>query len=227
MRDDHLAALVATALAGSFLPVLFRSMRGRGRKVARLALAGLLSACVAAYLAAEARAGQLSVWDFLPLHLCDLAIFVAVFALVTRKQLACEVLWYWALAGTTLAMITPDVSGGFPDSRWLAYFGLHGLVVVSAVTLTFGCGMRPRRGSSLRVFVLTLGYAALVAAVNALTGSNYLYLARKPAEPTLLDWFGPWPIYIAVAAGIALVLFVLLELPFRRLGSASPAPSAG
>ena len=163
----------------------------------------------------EAVLGRLSIWDFLPLHLCDLAIFVAAGALITRHPLAYEVLWYWALGGTTLAMILPNVAGGFPDWRWVAYFALHGLVVVSALTLTFGHGFFPRPGSSRRVFLLTVGYAALVGAVNRLTGSNFLYLSRKPDEPTLLDWLGPWPVYVGVAALLALVIFTLLELPFR------------
>lgn len=154
---------------------------------------------------------------------------MAAAALVTRQALAYEVLWYWALAGTTLAMITPDVAGSFPDPRWIAYFTLHGLVVVSALILTFGCGMRPRRGSSIRVFLLTLAYAAIVAVVNAVTGSNFLYLSRKPAEPTLLDWFGPWPVYIAVAGAVGFALFRLLEIPFRiACGTeARPAETSG
>jgi hypothetical integral membrane protein (TIGR02206 family) len=219
---DHAAALVVTALAVAGLPLLVRRLDERRERMVRIGLAALLLASVLAYLVAETRAGRLSVWDFLPLHLCDLAIFVAAGALLTLNPLAYEVLWYWALAGTTLAIVTPDVAGGFPDWRWVAYFGLHGLVVVSAMTLTFGCGMRPRRGSSRRVFLMTVAYAALVGAVNLLTGSNFLYLSRKPAEPTLLDWLGPWPVYVGMTAMIALGLFSLLELPFRNSLRASP-----
>ncbi len=188
----------------------------------RLGLAALLLALVALYLAAEWTTGRLSLLDLLPLHLCDLAIFVAVWALLTRHPLAYEILWYWAMAGTTLAMLTPDVAGRFPDWRWIAYFSLHGLVVVSALTLTFGYGLRPRRGSSARIFILTIGYAIVVGGVNALTGSNFLYLSRKPAEPTLLDAFGPWPFYVVVSAAVALGLFTLLELLFRRTWAGKP-----
>jgi hypothetical integral membrane protein (TIGR02206 family) len=216
MATDHLLVVAGTALAAVLVPLLVRRHgRATGHAV-RWTLAALLLAGVTAYLALAARSGDIGLLDFLPFHLCDLAIFVAVFALVTRSRLACEVLYYWALAGTTLAILTPDVSGSFPDWRWVAYFATHALVVISATTLVFGMDRTPRRGSAWRVFLITLGYAAVVGVVDAATGANFLYLARKPAGATLLDWFGPWPVYIGVAAGIAWVLFTLLEAPFRR-----------
>jgi hypothetical integral membrane protein (TIGR02206 family) len=213
----HVLVVAGTAVAAIAVPAVVRHSptHSSGRR-ARWTLAGLLLAGVTAYLALAASSGEIGPLDFLPLHLCDLAIFVAVFALLTRSRLVSEVLYYWALAGTTLAILTPDVSGSFPDWRWIAYFTTHGLVVVSATTLVFGVELTPRPGSAWRVFLITLGYAAVVGVVNAATGANFLYLARKPAGPTLLDWFGPWPVYIGVAAVVAWALFTLLEAPFRR-----------
>lgn len=217
MARDHLLAVAVIALAAILLPVFLRrrSEPAAGREV-RMVLAALLVASVTGYLGLAAASGEIGPLDFLPFHLCDLAIFVAILGLLTLDARAVEVLYYWALAGTTLAILTPDVTGSFPDWRWIAYFATHGLVVVSATAVVFGLGRTPRPGSSRRVFLWTLAYAALVAVVNAATGANFLYLARKPVQPTLLDWFGPWPVYIAVAAGVALALFSLLEIPFRR-----------
>ena len=217
MDSSHLLVAAGTAVAAIVVPaVVRRRPPGTSARVVRWTLAALLLAGVTAYLALAASTGEIGPLDFLPLHLCDLAIFVAVFALVRPSALASEVLYFWALAGTTLAILTPDVSGSFPDWRWIAYFTTHGLVVVSATTLVFGVERTPRPGSAWRVFLITLGYAAVVGGVDAATGANFLYLARKPATPTLLDWFGPWPVYIGVAAAVAWVLFTLLEFPFRR-----------
>lgn len=214
MSAERAIALGATALAATLLALLVRRRPCAAAPV-RAALVALLVGGVAAYLTAEGLVARLTWWDFAPLELCDFAIFVAAFALITRHRLAAELVWCWALSGTVLAMVLPDVSTAFPDWRWIAYYGMHGTVVVSAVVLVVGLGLHPRPGAPWRVFGWTAAYAALVLAVDVATGANFLYLRHKPAQPTLLDLFGPWPWYVVVAALVGLVLFHLLVLPFR------------
>jgi uncharacterized membrane protein YwaF len=57
--------------------------------------------------------------------------------------------------------------------------------------------------------------AALDGTLDWAFRSNYMYLRTKPGSTTLLDVLGPWPWYILAAEGVALVLFLLLYLPFR------------
>ncbi|MFP2927773.1 TIGR02206 family membrane protein, partial [Pyxidicoccus sp. 3LG] len=177
-----------------------------------------------AVLAFERRAG--TPWAYLaPLHLCDAAILLGVWALLTRHRLACELLYFWACAGTALALVTPDLSVGFPHPHFLSYFALHGAVVVAALLLVVGLGYGPRPGAVWRALLWTNVYAAAVGGVNVAFGTNFLYLCAKPLAPTPLDWFGPWPVYLLVAEGVALGLFTLLALPFRRRGVRAPPAS--
>jgi len=219
---DHLVVLALTLVAALAAMAFARRHReDRAGLALRLALALLMLAGVTGYVVTEALKGEVHPLEFLPLHLCDAAIFVGIFALLTRIPLACELLYFWALAGSTLAMLTPEVWYAFPDWRFVIFFLMHGLTVTAAVTLTFGFGCRPRPGAAWRAFGLTAAYAVVVGALNLLLGANFLYLRAKPVTPTLLDRFGPWPWYIAVAGGIGLALFHLLALPFRAR-AASP-----
>lgn len=221
MSGPNAAAILAIAAGAAGLAALVRARPAAGTAV-RLALATFLVAGALGYVIAEWRLGILSAWDFLPLHLCDFAIFVAAFALVARRPGAVELLWFWALTGTLLAVATPAVSGSFPDWRWLLYFAMHGGVIAAALVLVVGCGIRPRPGAAWRAFGWTLAYAAVVGVVDLLTGANFLWLRAKPPQPTLLDRLGPWPLYILAAGAIGLAGFHFLALPFRRPAATDP-----
>lgn len=225
---DHLGALAVTAvLVIGLVRLVRRDPEGRVATALRFGLAALLLAATAATMIGWARHGRLQWLDFLPLHLCDLLIFVAVYALVRRRALACELLYFWAGAGTALAMIGPDVGSGFPDPGFLSFFALHGLVVASAAVLVFGLGCRPRPGAAWRVFLVTNAYAAVVGLVDLALDANYLFLCHKPAAATLLDWLGPWPVYLVVADALALVLFLALDVPFRAGRRLAPSARGG
>ncbi len=75
-------------------------------------------------------------------------------------------------------------------------------------------GYRPVLPSLLRVAVAIHLYMPPVFGLNLLLGSNYLFINRKPAEPTLLDYLGPWPWYILGMEAVGLLTCLILYLPF-------------
>ena len=219
---EHLGTLAILAMAAWALVSLTRRRRegvGRAHAVLRLPLAALLVIGLGYALAHALPLRGLDWLDILPLELCDLAVLVAVWALLRGSPLACELLYFWGLTGTLIAMLTPDVDWGFPDSRCISFFALHGGVAVAAVVMAFGAGIRPRPGANLRVFWITNAYALLAGVIDIVTGRNYLYLRAKPSKSSILDVMGPWPWYILAADALAFVLFWLLMLPFRERGS--------
>jgi len=215
----HLVVLAVVAAAAAGLPWLLRR-RPALRAPVRASLAVILVGLTALYIVSLARMGPLSIWDVVPLHLCDFLILVALLALATLDRTACELLYFWGGTGTLLATLTPDLVPGWPDWRFVVYFGLHGAVVVAASCVAFGLERPPRPGAALRVFFLTNAYAAAVAVVDVVWGMNFLYLRGKPSVPTLLDGLGPWPLYLVIVEILALGLFLLLEAPLRLVSAA-------
>lgn len=223
---EHLAALALTALAAASSARLAAARpRGGFTRFLRYGLALALLSLDGFQIGMGIRGGWLTLERALPLQLCDLALFLAVYALLTLDRRAAELLYFWAGSASALAMVTPELRQGFPRWEFLVFFGLHGLVVVAGATLTFGIGLRPLPGSAGRAFAVTAAYAVVLLAVNAVLDTNFMYLARKPATPTLVDWLGPWPLYLLSGAVLAYLLFFLLALPFRaaRTGGSSKA----
>jgi len=150
----------------------------------------------------------------LPLHLCGIAVYLTAWTLVVRGPRVYEVAYFWGLAGATQALLTPDLSHGFPHPAFLLFFLGHGAIVVGIVYATLVFGLRPYPDSIPRVAAITLGYAAAIFAVNLWLGTNFLYLMAKPSQPSLLDWLGPWPWYLVPLVAVGLAFMLLWYLPF-------------
>ena len=156
-----------------------------------------------------------SVGASLPIQLCDVGGFVAAAALLWRQLLSVEVAYFWGLGGSLQAVLTPDLQDHhFPSFPYLQFYVTHDLVILAAIFLVIGLGLRPRPGAVRRIFLLTLAFAVVVGLIDLATGGNYMYL-QVPAPGSLLTLMGPWPWYIVTGAVLTLVVLAILDAPFR------------
>jgi hypothetical integral membrane protein (TIGR02206 family) len=207
-----LGAVVSVALCAGA-----RRFPGRWARNAGRGIAITLAADAVVFVGAPWLNGYWTVQSSLPLALCDVALVVAAVACWwPGLQLAIELTYFWGLAGTLQAVATPDLSAGFPHLEFFEYVVGHLGIVLAAMFLVVGLGRRPRRGSVPRVFAITAGYTAFVGGFDWLTGSNYMFLAAVPNHASLLSVLGPWPWYVVSAAGVAVVLLLILDAPFRH-----------
>jgi len=149
----------------------------------------------------------------LPLQLCDLALFAVAWALVSAQRSVAEVAYFWGLAGSLQAVLTPDLRELFPSYWWMKFFLGHCGVVLGAVYVAARGFVQPTAHSVWRVWLLTNGYAVVAGITNWLLGTNYGYLAHKPMHPSLLDHLGPWPYYIVGMEVVALASFYVYYAP--------------
>jgi hypothetical integral membrane protein (TIGR02206 family) len=150
----------------------------------------------------------------LPLDLCRINEFFCVYLLLARSYRMFEIAYFLAIAGSTSALLMPDLLHGFPDPRFVLFFLSHGLSVLAVLYAVFGFGFRPTLGSVGRVILFLGIYTAAIAIINLLLDSNYLFICRKPEGASILDFFGPWPIYVFALFAIAVVACFLCYLPF-------------
>ena len=217
---EHIGALLTTVAVAALVAA---GARSRGEAWAVEAARGLAIVILVGFACEHLTYVLRDRWTVevnLPLHLTDAVTLASVAALSRpRAGLLVELVYFWALSASLQAVLTPDLGESFPDPLFLTYFATHSGAIAGACLLVFGMDLRPRRGAAWRAFGATVAFAVLAAAGTLLTGGNYMFLRRKPDDGSLLDLMGPWPVYIAVAAGVGLAMFAALGALASRGGT--------
>jgi hypothetical integral membrane protein (TIGR02206 family) len=195
---------------------LFRKrFNARARILLRWSVAVFLVLNEMAWHIYIARAGTWSAREMLPLHICSVMVFASAILLVTRSYRVYEFQYFLGIAAAAQVLFTPDAGiYAFPDFRFFQTFLSHGMIIFTALYMTFVEGFRPTGRSLLKVAVGMNLYLLIVGLINVPLGGNYLFLMQKPPMPSLLDFLGPWPWYILGMEAVGAVMCILLYLPF-------------
>lgn len=211
---SHLAVLGVIIGTAAGLVAWARHGDGRTRRNIALGLAAALVLNKVAVFWTVFALEHKSWQDSLPMHMCDWSGIAAVVALIWRGQVAYEMAYFWGLAGTLQATITPDLQYEFPNIRFITFFGSHGGTLVAVALLTLGLGMRPLPKSLVRIILLSNVYLVAAGLADWLLNENYGYLRAKPLHASLLDHLGPWPWYILSLEAAAVISFLIYYSPF-------------
>ncbi|MFK7850235.1 MAG: TIGR02206 family membrane protein [Akkermansiaceae bacterium] len=156
--------------------------------------------------------------NMIPLHLCDLAAVIAGFALFTRKPILLTLTYFWGLAATTQALLTPAITIGPPQLPFIHFFWQHFAIVAAALYIPLVMKWRPDNPwwkSPIKVFGISIIYQGFAYLVNTILKTNFAFASRPPDNPSLIDHLGAWPLYLFAMQGLALAVFLLIALPFR------------
>ena len=151
----------------------------------------------------------------LPLYLCSLlGLIIPIFTYYKRNWMY-EILLFWIIAGTTQAIVTPDIPFGFPSFEFFRYWIVHLGLVVVILYATMVLKYRPTLKSVFKSILALQVYVIFMVIVNYVLDANYFYLNSKPESASILDYFGEWPLYIIVGQLILIPYFLLIYLPFH------------
>ncbi len=214
----HLAILAAVPVLAGVLAFVHRRFSAAARGV-RL---GLACAMVVNMVVFYRWSHPLSFPNDLPLELCDLSLFLAILSLFTLQPAFFDLAYFWALAGASMALLTPNLNEPFPSFSTVEFFVTHGLTVMSVLYLVWSGQARPREWSVVRAMIGINIVALIDGPIDYFFRTDYFFLRAKPADPSLLDYLGPWPWYILSTESVALILFLLIYLPVRRSREVKP-----
>lgn len=214
---EHICAISLTLI----LPIVLAWIARRSNRA-------LVGTTIARCLAAALLLNEVAVWgirleqvglagfarNHLPLHVCGIAVLATVTTLLWKSSRAYEIAYFWGLVGASNAVLTPGgLDAGFPEYRFFQYFIAHSGIVVGSLFATWGLGLRPTLAGLWRAFVALNLFAAGVALINLMLGSNYMYLSAPPANTLSPFFFAPWPWYIVFLEFVALAMFLALLAP--------------
>lgn len=158
----------------------------------------------------------------LPLQMCHLTSLIASAVLLTRNDTLRAILYFWAFALCTQALITPSLIEPPTSPVFWSFWFLHGFVMMTAIYDLAVNGFRPAWRDYRTACVAATAYVAVVLPINLALGANYGFVGiSKPLNPSIVDLLGPWPerlLIIVPLAALAMLLALLPWLAARALG---------
>jgi hypothetical integral membrane protein (TIGR02206 family) len=156
-----------------------------------------------------------SLRESLPLELSDLSVLLAIVMLFTRSVSLFQFLYFAGIGSSIQAMVTPDLGVySFPHFRFIEFFVSHGGVFLACIFMVVVERYKPTFFSLWMTFILVNLYGVCIFFINRMLDANYLYMMKKPANASLLDFLGPWPWYLLSVEAVIIVSFLLLYSPF-------------
>jgi hypothetical integral membrane protein (TIGR02206 family) len=208
----HLVALAVLLAAAPASVALVRRHPGRPATLLCRGLAILILAAWAGEYLADVVTHIWTVRYDLPLQLTDTISVTTALALWTRRQLLVELVFMWALSASLQATLTPDLAWNFPSVFYFTFFVYHEVAIVAGLVLVFGLRLYPRPGAWWKTFAATCLVAVCAGAADALIhGADYMFLAAKPTDGSLLSVLGPWPWYLVPTAAVAVAMLLVLQ----------------
>src|SRR5271165_2705666 len=132
LGPSHITAIALTLAAPLALAAVSRARETYERNI-RLGLAALLAVNWIGWMLLLYEKGWLNIGNEIPLNLCDWATVATFVALLKPTQKTYELAYFWALCGTSQALITPDCVYDFPDVQFTLFFVYHGGIIAAVV----------------------------------------------------------------------------------------------
>lgn len=210
--------LIVLALFLLLLIALFLNRRWfqpeRRERTARYMLAGILILCEVTLNIWYVHQSVYNIKNSLPLELCSISLYMCVLMLLLKSRGIFAIVYFTGIGGAAQALLTPVLYYNFPHVVFFEFFIAHIVIIASILYMVWVNGFRPTFKSIGAAMVFVNVLVVIIYPINMLTGGNYMFLARKPDTASLLDMLGPHPWYLLTLEVVAVVLFMLLYLPF-------------
>ncbi|MHC4976071.1 MAG: TMEM164-related integral membrane acyltransferase [Planctomycetota bacterium] len=152
----------------------------------------------------------------LPLHVCDLIVWVVPVALLTNLRWSHALLYYVGIGLSILGFATPVLREGHTSPYFWFFWISHTQIVASAVYLCAVQRYRPTWRDLLATMTIFLAYVAVILPVNIFFDLHYGYIGNHP-DPPYITKLGIWPYRLLAMTALMFCAFVVLWAPWALL----------
>jgi hypothetical integral membrane protein (TIGR02206 family) len=223
-------AVVGLTLIGILCVAGYRRRGTPAEGRMRLALAWMILLEQLAAYAYWALPGHFRIDKYLPFHPCRLVVWLAGVSLVWPLRPIRTLVYFWSLSVCCQPILTPEPFNGLRDpDYWLFWFSHLAIVCVGLYDVVVR-GYRPTSRDFGIVAIVSLSYAAIVAAIDLTFGWDYAFLGRGVyTNHNATDVLPPGPLrpFFLVAATAVVMAFLLLiwRVPPLKRRAALAEPS--
>ena len=157
--------------------------------------------------------------EHLPIAVCGWVAIFGSYMLIGKNQTLFDIIYFWLLAGSVFALITPAVITYTGPTRfryyqfWIEHIG--GFIAI--FYMIFVHGMRPTIKSAFKSYGALMIMCVIAYFANQIigNGANYLYMARPEAAPSILDILPPnFVLRTLIMISAITALYVVSYLPW-------------
>lgn len=213
-REHQLVWIIAIASCVLLVWIANRFLSERQQTLLGTIIALTTTFFVLFRMSVQVYAGIFDIQTDLPLFLCRLLPFFTPLMMWKRHQPSFGILYFWVLAGTSNALITPDLAYGLPNYDAMTYWVMHFGLVITIFYGVFVYKIRPYARDFKRAIIAGVLYIVVTHLINMGLNANYAFTMRKPPQGSIMDVMGPWPIYLFTVFLLGLVLFCVAYFPF-------------
>lgn len=153
-------------------------------------------------------------WDYLPLHLCSINIFLIALYAWKPSRLLDNFLYFICIPAATAALLFPTWTS-LPAANFMFWHStsVHILLAAYPIMLFSGGDIRPSVRYMGKCFLLLLAMAVPIYCVNLLLDTNFMFLMYAP-DGNPLAWFRDHVGYHWIGFPVLLVaVFALMDVP--------------
>ena len=132
-------------------------------------------------------------WEYLPLHLCSINIFIIAYHCFRPNKTMDNFLYLVGIPGAVAALLFPSwVKLPLMNFMHLHSFTIHTLLVLYPCMLTYAGDIKPEVKYLPKCIGLLLAFAVPAIIANELLGTNFMFLAEASAGSPLIIFENLW-----------------------------------